>query len=132
MSAIPQEAATPALVIVGFLMLGQIRHIDFTDLADGIPAFLTIVLMPFTYSIVNGIGGGVITYTLIRIVTGRWREVPGLLWVISAAFVVYFAINPLSELLGVANWEAEYAGAGVPDRRPASPNVGVTGSACRS
>lgn len=102
-SAIPQEAATPALVIVGFLMLGQIRHIDFTDLADGIPAFLTIVLMPFTYSIVNGIGGGVITYTLIRIVTGRWREVPGLLWVISAAFVVYFAINPLSELLGVAN-----------------------------
>ena len=98
-AVIPQEAATPALVIVGFLMLSQVRHINFTDMATGIPAFLTIIMMPFTYSITNGIGAGVISYVFIRLVTGRVREVNWLLWVLFVAFAGYFAINPLSELL---------------------------------
>jgi AGZA family xanthine/uracil permease-like MFS transporter len=98
---VPYEAATPALVIVGFLMMTQIRHIDFSDYAIGIPAFLTIVLMPFTYSITNGIGAGFVTYVLIRALQGKARDISWLLWVIAAAFVLYFAIDPISQLLGV-------------------------------
>jgi len=98
---IPHEAATPALVIVGFLMMTQIRHIDFTDYSIGIPAFLTIVLMPFTYSITNGIGAGFVTYVLIKIFTGRAREVKPLMWIVSAAFVVYFALDPIQTLFGL-------------------------------
>ncbi|MBI1379174.1 MAG: NCS2 family permease [Frankiales bacterium] len=98
---VPHEAATPALVVVGFLMMTQIRHIDFTDYEIGIPAFLTMVLMPFTYSITNGIGAGFISYVLIKSVNGKAREVPVLLWVVSAAFAVYFAYDPITQLLGV-------------------------------
>lgn len=78
----------------------QIRHIDFSDLAMGIPAFLTIVLMPFTYSITNGIGAGFVAYCIIKIFTGKAREVNWLMWVTSAAFVVYFAIYPIRLLSG--------------------------------
>lgn len=99
---IPYEAATPVLVVVGFLMMTQIKHIDFSDYSIGIPAFLTIVLMPFTYSISNGIGAGFVTYVLIKLVTGRVRDVHWLMWVISLAFVAYFAIYPIEQLLGVA------------------------------
>ena len=63
---VPSEAAAPALVIVGALMISQIRHLVWDDLSLVIPAFLTIALMPFTYSITNGIGAGVITYVLLR------------------------------------------------------------------
>jgi len=70
-AVIPYEAATPALVLVGFLMMQQVRHIDWDDLEIAIPAFLTIVLMPFTYSITAGIGAGFITYVLIKVVTGK-------------------------------------------------------------
>ena len=101
-SVIPHEAATPALVIVGFLMMTQIRHIDFTDYEIGIPAFLTMVLMPFTYSITNGIGAGFITYCLIKAVNGKAKEVPALLWVVSAAFIVYFAYDPITQLFGIS------------------------------
>ncbi|MGN6522862.1 MAG: NCS2 family permease [Actinomycetes bacterium] len=101
-SVIPYEAATPALVIVGFLMMTQIRSIDFGDYSVGIPAFLTIVLMPFTYSITNGIGAGFVSYCLIKAATGRAREVKPLMWVVSALFVVYFAIHPIEVLLGVS------------------------------
>ncbi|MBK9738287.1 MAG: NCS2 family permease [Actinobacteria bacterium] len=98
---VPYEAATPALVVVGFLMMTQIRHIDFTDYSIGIPAFLTIVLMPFTYSITNGIGAGFVTWVVIKVATGRIRDVNWLMWVISVAFLVYFCIYPLEVLLGV-------------------------------
>ena len=67
-----------------------------------IPAFLTIVLMPFTYSITVGIGAGFITYVLIKAVRGKSAQVHPLLWGAAAAFVVYFAINPLEQLLGVS------------------------------
>lgn len=101
-AAIPYEAATPALVIVGFLMMTQIRAIDFTDYTTAIPAFLTIVLMPFTYSITNGIGAGFVSYVLIKSVSGRGREVKPLMWVVTVLFVVYFAAHPIELLLGIA------------------------------
>ena len=98
---VPYEAATPALVVVGFLMMTQVRGIDWDDLEIAIPAFLTIVLMPFTYSITVGIGAGFFTYVLIKVVRGKSAEVHPLLWVVAALFVVYFALNPLQQLLGV-------------------------------
>jgi adenine/guanine/hypoxanthine permease len=98
-SVVPFEAASPALVIVGFLLLTQIRNIDFDDYAIAIPAFLTIVLMPFTYSITNGIGAGFISYALLKATQGKAREVHPLLWVIAALFVVYFGIGPIETAL---------------------------------
>jgi adenine/guanine/hypoxanthine permease len=97
---IPNEAAVPALVLVGFLMMQQVRHIDWDDVEIAIPAFLTIVLMPFTYSISVGIGAGFLAYTLIKVVRGKAGLIHPLLWVVSALFVVYFAIDPIKELVG--------------------------------
>jgi adenine/guanine/hypoxanthine permease len=93
--AVPVEAAAPALVIVGVLMMAQIREIDFTDFTIALPAFLTIVVMPFTYSIANGIGAGFISYVLLRTATGKARETHPLMWIVAALFVVYFAIGPI-------------------------------------
>jgi adenine/guanine/hypoxanthine permease len=101
-SVVPYEAATPALVIVGFLMMQQVRGISWDDLEIAIPAFLTIVLMPFTYSITVGIGAGLVVYTLIKVVRGKSAAVHPLLWVVSALFVLYFAIEPVRQLLGVS------------------------------
>ncbi len=98
---VPYEAATPALVVVGFLMMMQVRGIDWDDMEIGIPAFLTIVLMPFTYSITVGIGAGFVSYVLIKAVRGKSALIHPLLWVVAALFVVYFALNPLEQLLGV-------------------------------
>ena len=98
---IPNEAATPALVLVGFLMMTQVRHIDWNDLEVAIPAFLTIVLMPFTYNITVGIGAGFVTHVLLKVGLGKARQVNALMWVVAALFVVYFAIAPLRQLLGV-------------------------------
>ncbi|SFP20298.1 putative MFS transporter, AGZA family, xanthine/uracil permease [Geodermatophilus dictyosporus] len=95
---VPSEAAAPALVIVGALMISQIRTLEWDDMSLVIPAFLTIALMPFTYSITNGIGAGVVSYVLLRTAVGRGREVHPLMWVIAAAFVVYFALEPLQQL----------------------------------
>lgn len=100
-STVPFEAASPALVIIGFLMLTQIRGIDFSDYGLAIPAFLTIVVMPFSYSISAGIGVGFISYVVIRCVQKRAREIHPLMWVVSALFVVYFCVEPLKEALGV-------------------------------
>jgi adenine/guanine/hypoxanthine permease len=98
---IPYEAATPALVVVGFLMMTQVRGIDWDDYGIAIPAFLTIILMPFTYSITVGIGAGFITYVLIELVRGRTREVHPLMWAVAVLFVLYFALDPIQQLLGV-------------------------------
>jgi len=96
---IPSEAAVPALVLVGFLMMQQIKGIDFNDLDIAIPAFLTIALMPFTYSITVGIGAGFLAFVVIKVVRGKVGEVHPLMWVIAAMFAVYFAIDPLTRLL---------------------------------
>jgi AGZA family xanthine/uracil permease-like MFS transporter len=96
---IPNEAAVPALVLVGFLMMQQVTGIDWNDLEIAIPAFLTIVLMPFTYSISAGIGAGFIAWVLIKLVVGKAREIHPLMAVIGALFVVYFAIGPITDWL---------------------------------
>jgi len=98
---IPNEAAAPALVLVGFLMMQQVRFIDWDDVEIALPAFLTVVLMPFTYSISVGIGAGFIFYVLLKVVRGRAAVIHPLLWVVTALFVVYFAIEPVKGLLGV-------------------------------
>ena len=96
---IPSEAAVPALILVGFLMMQQVKEVDWEDLEIAIPAFLTIVLMPFTYSITVGIGAGFVAYTLIKLVRGKSASVHPLMWLISVLFVLYFAIDPIKSLL---------------------------------
>lgn len=98
---IPYEAATPALIIVGFLMMTQVSGIDWEDVEIALPAFLTIVLMPFTYSITAGIGAGFVSYVVLKAVRGKASQVHPLLWLTSALFVVYFAIDPIKSWLGV-------------------------------
>jgi AGZA family xanthine/uracil permease-like MFS transporter len=93
---IPSEAAVPALVLVGFLMMSQVKGIDWDDIEIAIPAFLTIALMPFTYSITAGIGAGFIAYVVIKVVKGKAASVHPLLWVIGVLFVIYFAIDPIT------------------------------------
>ncbi|PWW65714.1 NCS2 family permease [Actinokineospora spheciospongiae] len=96
---VPIEAAAPALVVVGAMMMAQVAEIDFSDFTIALPAFLTIVVMPFTYSIANGIGAGFITFVLLRVVTGKSRRVHPLMWFVAVAFVVYFAIGPIEAAL---------------------------------
>ena len=98
---VPHEAATPALVVVGFLMVVQVTGIDWTDLEVGIPAFLTMILMPFAYSITVGIGAGVISFVLLKVAVGKTRKVHPLLWVAAALFVVYFLIGPIRAAVGI-------------------------------
>jgi AGZA family xanthine/uracil permease-like MFS transporter len=95
---VPSEAATPALVFVGFLMMSQITKIDFDDVEEGLPAFLTLALMPFTFSITIGIGAGFITYVLLKVARGKARTLHPLMWVVAAAFVVYFSSGLLNLL----------------------------------
>ncbi|MET8398700.1 NCS2 family permease [Streptomyces sp900116325] len=100
-AVVPAQAAAPALIAVGFLLMAQVRHIDWERYEIAIPAFLTIAVMPFTYSITNGIGAGFLAYVVIKTVLGKAREVHWLLWGASALFAVYFAIDPIEQLLGV-------------------------------
>ncbi|MEO6712574.1 MAG: NCS2 family permease [Mycobacteriales bacterium] len=100
-TVVPYEAASPVLVVVGFLMMTQVRHIDWDDYDIAIPAFLAIVLMPFTYSITNGIGAGFIAYVVIKLARGRARTVSPLLFVVALLFVIYFAIDPVEQALGI-------------------------------
>ncbi|MET8567882.1 NCS2 family permease [Streptomyces sp. NPDC004783] len=101
LTIVPMQAASPALIAVGFLMMTQVRHIDWDRYELAVPAFLTIVVMPFTYSISNGIGAGFISYVVIKACLGKGREVHWLLWGTAGLFLVYFAIDPLKQLLGI-------------------------------
>jgi AGZA family xanthine/uracil permease-like MFS transporter len=87
---IPPEATAPVLVIVGYFMMQSIGEISWRDPAIGIPALLTIAMMPFTYSITNGVGAGFIAYTAIRLLQGKFRDVHPLMYAATAAFLVYF------------------------------------------
>lgn len=98
---VPYEAATPALVLVGFLMMSQVTEIDFHDLTIAIPAFLTIILMPFAYSITVGMGAGFVVYVLLQVVVGRASKVHWLMYLVSAMFILYFVRDPLARALGV-------------------------------
>jgi AGZA family xanthine/uracil permease-like MFS transporter len=87
---IPPEATAPVLVIVGYFMMTLVRDIEWNDPGIGIPALLTIGMMPFTFSITNGVGAGFVSYTVIAVLTGRWKQVHWLLYLVSAVFVWYF------------------------------------------
>ncbi|MCW3840308.1 NCS2 family permease [Micromonospora yasonensis] len=99
---VPSEAAGPALVIVGALMIRQVKDIDFTDVGVAVPAFLTMTLMPFTYSITNGIGAGFVSWVAIRVAQGKGRQIHPLMWAVAVAFVIYFAINLVKAVTGVS------------------------------
>ncbi|WP_285587895.1 NCS2 family permease [Actinomycetospora sp. NBRC 106378] len=97
---VPVEAAAPALVVVGALMMGGVRDIEWGEFRVALPVFLTIVVMPFTYSIANGIGVGFISWVVLHASTGRARTLHPLMWVVAVAFVAYFAVGPIRAALG--------------------------------
>ncbi|GAA1436346.1 NCS2 family permease [Streptomyces thermospinosisporus] len=93
---VPSQAATPALVAVGFLILaGSVKEIDWADYTIAVPAFVTMLMMPFTYSITNGIGMGFITFVVLRLAVGRGREVPPAMYVVAAVFAFYYLMPAL-------------------------------------
>lgn len=93
---VPSQAATPALLAVGFLILANsVREIDWADYTIAVPAFVTMVMMPFTYSITNGIGMGFIIFVVLRLAAGRGREVPVAMYVVSAVFLFYYLMPAL-------------------------------------
>jgi AGZA family xanthine/uracil permease-like MFS transporter len=88
---VPLQATAPVLIVVGYLMATLIRDIDFTDAEEGLPALFGVVLMPLTFSITVGIGAAFIAYVVVKTVVGKIADVHPLMWVVAAAFVVYFA-----------------------------------------
>ncbi|MFF4984383.1 NCS2 family permease [Streptomyces sp. NPDC001046] len=93
---VPSQAATPALVAVGFLILaGSVKEIDWADYTIAVPAFVTMLMMPFTYSITNGIGMGFITFAVLRLAAGRGREVPPAMYAVAAVFAFYYLMPAL-------------------------------------
>lgn len=97
---VPTEVAAAALVIVGALMMAQIKNIDLSSFGVLLPVFLTATIMPLTYSIANGIGAGFISWVVIQALSGKAKQVHWLLWIVGAGFVVYFARGPLEAFLG--------------------------------
>ncbi len=96
---VPIEVGSAALVVVGAMMMGQIKEIKFTNFAVALPVFLTIVTMPLTYSIANGIGVGFISWALVNALSGRARKVHWLMWIVAAGFALYFVRGPIEVLL---------------------------------
>jgi len=90
---VPPEATAPALIVVGYLMCAIVREIPFANLEEGFPALLTMTLMPFSYSITNGIGAGFVSYVVIKLVRGRAGDVHPMLYLAAAAFVLYFTLQ---------------------------------------
>ena len=98
-SIVPSEVAAAALVIVGALMMSQIRGIDLSDFSVLLPVFLTVTVMPLTYSIANGIGAGFVSWVVVRALSGKAREISPLLWIVALGFVVYFTRGPVETLI---------------------------------
>ncbi|WP_309081356.1 NCS2 family permease [Zhihengliuella sp.] len=96
---VPFEAVAPALVVVGFMMITQVVKIDWSDWGVALPAFLTFTLMPFTYSIANGIGAGFVAFVFLRALQGRAKEIHPLMWVVAAAFVLFFGIGVIEQAM---------------------------------
>lgn len=97
---VPMEVGSAALVVVGAMMMVQVSDIAWHNIAVAIPAFLTIITMPLTYSIANGIGVGFIAWVIIHAFAGRLRQVHWLLWVVAIGFIIFFARTPLESMLG--------------------------------
>ena len=100
-SIVPTEIAAAALIIVGAMMMAQIRYIDFGDFRVLLPVFLTVSVMPLTYSIANGIGAGFVSWVLIHAFSGKAKTISPLLWVVGAGFLIFFARGPIEALFGV-------------------------------
>jgi len=100
-SIVPSEVAAAALVIVGVMMVAQLRHIDISEFSIAMPVVLTVAVMPFSYSIANGIGVGFIAWVVARTAAGKVREISPLLWVVAAGFLVYFARGGIESLIGM-------------------------------
>jgi AGZA family xanthine/uracil permease-like MFS transporter len=98
---IPPEATAPALILVGFMMMSITRELPWDDPGVAIPAFLTMVVMPFNYSITDGIGWGFVSYTIIKYATGRGRDVHWMLALSSLTFLIYFGLDPIRRLAGI-------------------------------
>lgn len=90
---VPAFATAPALIIVGALMMMEVRHVDFTDFTEAFPAFMTIVMMPLTFSIASGFGFGFVSYAFVKTFSGRAREVSPVMWLIAIAFIFNFALR---------------------------------------
>jgi AGZA family xanthine/uracil permease-like MFS transporter len=90
---IPEAATAPALILVGFFMITPIKEIDFNDYTEALPAFLTIVIMPLTYSIAEGVVFGVLSYVLLKLLTNRGKEVSLLLYILALIFVFRFVVQ---------------------------------------
>lgn len=96
---IPSEAASTALVFVGFLMMVQVTEINWKNLEVAIPSFMTIIFMPFAYSISVGIGVGFVTFLVVKLARGKIREISPLMWIVSILFVIYFCLGSIQALL---------------------------------
>lgn len=88
--AVPSAATSPALILVGALMMEGVRHIEWKDVSEAVPAFLTIVVMPFTYSVANGVSFGIISYALIKVFSGKYKEASWLLYLLAALLIARF------------------------------------------
>lgn len=90
---VPGFATAPALVVVGALMMQEVTNINFNDLTVAVPAFLTIVMMPLTYSIASGFGLGFISYALVKTLAGRPKEVGPVIWIVAISFAINFSLR---------------------------------------
>jgi AGZA family xanthine/uracil permease-like MFS transporter len=96
---VPYVATSPVLIFVGFLMVGLVRDIDFSDIEEGLPALLGLILMPLTFSITVGIGAAFVAHVVIKVVRGKITEIHLLLWAVAIAFVIYFGQNWINSVL---------------------------------
>ncbi len=96
---VPYQATAPVLILVGFLMCSLIKDIDLTDFEEGFPALLGLILMPLTFSITVGIGAAFVAYVVIKVVRGKMGEIHPLMWLVAAAFAIYFAQDAIQSLL---------------------------------
>ncbi len=93
-TSIPSFATTPAMLYVGLLMLSSVKKVDFDgDAADMIGAFMAIVMMPLTYSIANGIMFGMLSWVILKVVTGKIKDISGVMWISVALFAIYIALK---------------------------------------
>jgi AGZA family xanthine/uracil permease-like MFS transporter len=94
-TAIPAYATAPALILVGALMTQSISHIEWSDFSEAVPAFITMLATPLTFSIATGLSLGLISYTVVKIAVGKVREITVLIWILTAIFIlryVYLAV----------------------------------------
>ncbi|MGA7730556.1 MAG: NCS2 family permease [Chloroflexia bacterium] len=99
---VPAQATAPALIMVGFFMLASLKDVDWGDFKEAFPVLITMIAMPLTYSITNGIGLGFILFTLIMVFSGRMGKIHPLMWLVSIAFVIYFMSQLIRDWIGVS------------------------------